>query len=675
MADVTHQEPQGDVTDASTFDTEQLGFMCGIEVHQQLATGKLHSRQPSELFDVTIDSVPEDWPRYARRLRLASGEGGKVDVAARFEKRRNRSFVYIQSPNSGLIELDESPPLSHDSDALDVALTVSAMLGAKPVGAVQTMRKTVVDGSNTSGFQRTSLISTDGTLKTDTGDVGIDVLCLEEDSARKLDTIPTDHGEQVIYNLDRLGVPLIEIATSPDIQSPEHAKETAMALGRTLRDTRRVRRGLGSIRQDLNVSVGCGDRVEIKGCQDLGWIPQIVRLEMVRQVHMYRLANDLRSSLGLPPLPPNRDLDDIGIESEVAEAVAEHIPLEYIDVTNAFASCESRMVTEGLARGYTMLSLPLNGFAGKIGSKSLDVEGAQLPRLGRELAGAAKLAGVRGVFHSDELPAYGIEEEHIEAVRNQLKLRSDDAFVLCLAPSWQARLALESVGRRARLAFHRIPQEVRNVVVKKGAPDDGTTTPMRPLPGGARMYPETDVPTIPIHDNHWRSIVENLPMRQEERMERLAQTELSEDQCKQLLSRELDDVFFDHHESKTKAWGTLLLEHESVQPVVLSTILTVREAGGITREGIEQVVDHFAQAHHVTTQEIEAYADENGLVPADIGDLESIIEGIVLERIDFVQERGMGAMGPLMGVVMGACPGVDGKEVSAVLRTMIQRHS
>ena len=675
MADVTHQEPEGDVSDASTFNTEQLGFMCGIEVHQQLATGKLHSRQPSELFDVTIETVPTDWPRYARKLRLASGEGGKVDVAARFEKRRNRSFVYIQSPNSGLIELDESPPLSHDSDALNVALTVSAMLGAKPVGAVQTMRKTVVDGSNTSGFQRTSLISTDGTLKTDTGDVGIDVLCLEEDSARKLDTIPTDHGEQVIYNLDRLGVPLIEIATSPDIQSPEHAKETAMALGRTLRDTRRVRRGLGSIRQDLNVSVACGDRVEIKGCQDLGWIPQIVRLEMVRQVHMYRLANELRSSLGLPPLPPNRDLDDTGTELEIAEAVAKHIPLEFSDVTNAFASCESRMVTEGLAKGYTMLSLPLNGFAGKIGSKTLDVEGAQLPRLGRELAGAAKLAGVRGVFHSDELPAYGIEKEHVEAVRKQLELASNDAFVLCLAPPWQARLALESVGRRARLAFHRIPQEVRNVVVKKGAPDDGTTTPMRPLPGGARMYPETDVPTIPIHDDFWQGIIQNLPMRQEERMARLTQTELSEDQCKQLLSRELDDVFFDHHESKTKAWGTLLLEHESVQPAVLSTILTVREAGGITREGIEQVVDNFAQAHRITIQEVEAYADENGLVPADIGDLESIVEGIVLERIDFVQDRGMGAMGPLMGVVMGACPGVDGKEVSAVLRAMIQRHS
>ena len=408
MADVVRQEPEGDVTDASTFDTGQLGFMCGIEVHQQLATGKLHSRQPSKLYDVTIDTVPDAWPRYARKLRLASGEGGKVDVAARFEKKRNRSFVYIQSPNSGLIELDESPPLLHDEDALDVALTVSAMLEAKPVGAIQTMRKTVVDGSNTSGFQRTSLISTDGILRTETGDVGIDVLCLEEDSARKLDSVSTDHGEQVIYNLDRLGVPLIEIATSPDIQSPEHAKETAKALGRTLRDTRRVRRGLGSIRQDLNVSVACGDRVEIKGCQDLGWIPRIVRLEMVRQVHMYRLANELRSQLGHPPLPPNRDFDDETVESAVAEAVSNHIPLECVDVTSSFTSCESRMVTDGLNQNFTMLAIGLKGFDGMIGSKTLDTEGSQLPRLGRELAGAAKLAGVRGVFHSDELPALSL---------------------------------------------------------------------------------------------------------------------------------------------------------------------------------------------------------------------------------------------------------------------------
>ena len=675
MAEIVREEPEGVLEDASSFDTEQLGFMCGIEVHQQLATGKLHSRQPCDLFDVTIETVPDEWPRYSRKLRLASGEGGVVDIAARFEKRRNRSFVYIQSPNAGLIELDDSPPLPHDSDALDIALTVSALLEAKPVTAIQTMRKTVVDGSNTSGFQRTSLISTDGVLKTEMGDVGIDVLCLEEDSARKLETVSTSSGEQVIYNLDRLGVPLIEIATSPDIISPEHAQITAKALGRTLRDTRSVRRGLGSIRQDLNVSVACGDRVEIKGCQDLGWIPKIVRLEMVRQVHMYRLANTLRQELNLPLLPTDRRLDDSSTEAEVARVVEQHLPAELSDVTSVFSNCESRMVREGLDSDYKMIALKLPGFAGRFGTKTLDSEGSQLPRLGRELAGAAKLAGVRGVFHSDELPAYGIEQPFVDGVRDQLELSEQDGFVLCLAPEWQANLALESVVQRARLSYHRIPQEVRNVVVKKGAPEDGTTSPMRPLPGGARMYPETDVPPIIVHNDHWTDILENLPMSQDERLNRLKDTELSEDQCKQLLSRELDDVFFQSHPTPTKAWASLLLVHESVEPSVLSTVLTVRENGGITREGIESTIEHFAHRKEISASEVEAYAEENGLVPADVGDLESIVESIVLERLDFVKERGMGAMGPLMGIVMGACPGVDGKEVSAVLRTVIQRHS
>ena len=333
-------------------------------------------------------------------MRAARGEGGKIDIAARFETRRNRSFEYVQSPNSGLIELDDQPPLTHDESALDIALTTSALLNAKPVSLLQTMRKTVVDGSNTSGFQRTTLISTGGTLETSSDPVGISVLCLEEDSARKLDTYATDTGECVIYNLDRLGLPLIEIATDPDVKTPEHAKETSIALGRTLRQTRRVRRGLGSIRQDLNVSIACGDRIEIKGCQDLNWIPRIIKLEMARQLHFYRLANTLRGQLSLPALPSDRRLDDASTEESVRDKVAQALPLHLTDVTEVFADCESKMVVNGLQKSYTMLALPLPGLAGKIGTKQLDSEGSQLPRLGRELAGAAKLAGVKGVFHS-----------------------------------------------------------------------------------------------------------------------------------------------------------------------------------------------------------------------------------------------------------------------------------
>ena len=671
MAESHFPEPEGDIADAEALDPHKLGFMCGIEVHQQLATGKLHSRQPGDLYDVTMDTLPEDWPRFSRKLRAARGEGGKIDIAARFETRRNRSFEYVQSPNSGLIELDDQPPLTHDESALDIALTTSALLNAKPVSLLQTMRKTVVDGSNTSGFQRTTLISTGGTLETSSDPVGISVLCLEEDSARKLDTYATDTGECVIYNLDRLGLPLIEIATDPDVKTPEHAKETSIALGRTLRQTRRVRRGLGSIRQDLNVSIACGDRIEIKGCQDLNWIPRIIKLEMARQLHFYRLANTLRGQLSLPALPSDRRLDDASTEASVRDKVAQFLPLQLTDVTEVFTDCESKMVLNGLQKSYTMLALPLPGLAGKIGTKQLDSEGSQLPRLGRELAGAAKLAGVKGVFHSDELPAYGIEISNVESVRKALKLSDDDGFVLCLAPKWQAELALESVLLRARAAWHRIPQEVRNVVIKKGAPDDGTTAPMRPLPGGARMYPETDIPAQTIDSQKWQSIIDNLPMTDSQRQTRMNQFDVSADQKDQILARELDDVFVEYQGGlPAKAWAAVLLENDEIDPRLSSLVLSAKEAGEITREAINDVIAHFA-GHIPEISDIIAYAEQHGLKPADESELGDIIAAVVAERLDFVKERGMGAIGPLMGVVMQQAGAADGKAVSALLKQAI----
>ena len=669
-----NSEPQGDVSDTSTLDPESLGFMCGIEVHQQLATGKLHSRQKGELYDVSIDTLPENWPRYSRRLTPARGEGGKIDVAAKFEAKRNRSFVYVMSPNSGLIELDERPPLPHDIDAMDISLTVSAMLNAKPLDLMQTMRKTVVDGSNTTGFQRTTLISRDGILEVEGGDVRIDVLCLEEDSARKLDTITRQESVEVIYNLDRLGLPLIEIATAPDIKSPGHAKDTAIALGRTLRDTRRVRRGLGSIRQDLNVSIACGDRVEIKGCQDLSWIPRIIELEMARQLHFYRLANELRSEMGLPILPNNRDDDDLEIEQNVAQEVNKKLPLNINDVSDLFSSCESKMVTSSLDSGSVMLALLLPGLAGKIGTKVLDSQGSQMPRLGRELAGAAKLAGVKGIFHSDELPAYGITQDYVDAVRENLSLNVQDAFLLCCAPKWQAELALESSLNRARMAWHRSPKEVRNVVIKKGAPEDGTTSPMRPLPGGARMYPETDIPNFELTESKWKEVLDNLPMSQAERKSRLESEEMSEDQAKQLLSKQLDDLYFEFKaELPAKAWASILMDNEGQKPQFLADVLQTKEQGFVSRDGINTLIAEFSNKPY-SMESMAAWAEENGLKPADASGLESVVKSVVESRLDFVKERGMGAMGPLMGLVMKEAKGADGKQVSDLLRKQIMQH-
>ena len=670
-------EPLGDVSNPTSLDPDSLGFMCGLEIHQQLATGKLHSRMPGELYEFGIEDIPEDWNHSERRLRASQGEGGKIDIAARFEQRRNRTFVYVQPPNAGLIELDEAPPLPHDPEAVDVVLTMSAMLHAKPVPTLQPMRKTVVDGSNTSGFQRTTLVTTNGQLLTDTGEVGVSVICLEEDSARKLETKSTPDGEVVTYTLDRLGLPLVEIATEPDIITPEHAKESAIALGSLLRDTRRVRRGLGSIRQDLNVSIACGDRVEIKGCQDLEWIPRIIRIEMARQLHMYRLANQLRDEAKLPPLPPNRRDTEITIENRVAMAARSRVPMEFHDISESLLSCESSMVNNALSEGATPLAVRIPGFNGKLGSKSPDQEGAQLPRLGRELASAAKLAGVAGIFHSDELPSYGISEEDVITIRTALELSESDAFAFCIAPHWQAKLALESVIERCRMAYHRIPQEVRNVVVRKGQPDDGTTTALRPLPGGARMYPETDIPIQDISIERWEAICSNLPLSSDQRLQRLFELDISHNQAESILNGELDDILFEGIEGDlalpAKAWASALLEFGTSNVPALSVAIHLKETGQITREGIIPLVEESSRRK--TTDLIHwmlSEATSQGFIPANNSEVEDAVDAIMIEKADFISERGMSAVGPLMGLVMQRLGGsADGKIVSQVLRDKI----
>ena len=670
-------EPIGDTTNPEALDPVSLGFMCGLEIHQQLATAKLHSRMPSKLYEYKSEDIPSDWPRSTRRLRASQGESGETDVAARFEQRRNRTFEYVQPPNAGLIELDEAPPRNHEPEAVDVVLTMAALMDAKPIPNLQTMRKTVVDGSNTSGFQRTTIVATGGKIEADSSQVGIDVISLEEDSARKLETKRSDLGETVVYNLDRLGVPLVEVATAPDVRSPEHAKDTALALGRLLRDTRRVRRGLGSIRQDLNVSIACGDRVEIKGCQDLDWIPRIIRLEMARQLHFYRLANELRSAASLPLLPPDREMDSKPVENRVHLATSNRIPLAIHELTEIFSECESEMVLSSLEAGSSVLGVPLPGFSGRLGKKTADENEAQLPRLGRELASAAKLAGVAGIFHSDELPAYGISASEVGAVRSALSLSEQDAFVLCVAPSWQGELALESVVYRARRAFHRIPKEVRNVVIRKGKPEDGTTTALRPLPGGARMYPETDIPVLEITPDRWSLICENLPLTVHERKERLNVLELSTNQVEALLNGEIDDFLFQGIEGPLelppKAWASALLETGIDKPNALAASVHLREQGLLTREGAETLLMESTEGPIETLVSwMSSKSKSRGFVPADTSSIEEAVDAVLSERADFIEERGMGAVGPLMGMVMQKLGGsADGKAVSQILRDRI----
>ena len=181
-----------------------------------------------------------------------------------------------------------------------------------------------------------------------------------------------------------------------------------------------MRRGLGSIRQDLNVSIACGDRVEIKGCQDLEWIPRIIRIEMARQLHFFRLANELRAEQGYEPLPDDRRSDDEEDEARIRTLVEKILRGGVTDVTEVLVGIETKMIASAIRSDHGIFAMPLEGLSGRLGSKKAESDGIQLPRLGRELSGAAKRAGVKGIIHSDELPGYGIEQKHVESINRRL---------------------------------------------------------------------------------------------------------------------------------------------------------------------------------------------------------------------------------------------------------------
>jgi glutamyl-tRNA(Gln) amidotransferase subunit E len=310
-------------------DYAKLGFKCGVEIHQQLETHKLFCNCPSLVND---DSKPDVLVK--RKLMASAGETGEIDLAAKHEISKGKYFLYEAcSSSSCLVELDEEPPHELNKDALETALQIALMLNCKVVDQIQFMRKMVVDGSNTTGFQRTALIGFDGYVETPLGKVKVDNVCLEEEAAKKIE----DTKEYTKFRLDRLGVALIEIGTDASIKGPEHAKEVAEKIGMILRSTGRVKRGLGTIRQDVNVSISKGARVEIKGFQDLRSIPKVINYEVERQLKLIEKGEKVNSEVRkaeadlttsfMRPMPgasrmyPETDVQPVNISKEILGSI------------------------------------------------------------------------------------------------------------------------------------------------------------------------------------------------------------------------------------------------------------------------------------------------------------------------------------------------------------------
>ena len=268
----------------------------GLEIHQQLDTHKLFRKCESKL----SENVKFKVKRY---LHPVAGESGKIDIAAEFEKAKRKYYIYEVTDNSCLVELDEEPPHLINEEALKIALDIAESLNMQVLPIIQVMRKTVVDGSNTSGFQRTLLLAVNGYVEINGKKIGIETLCLEEDAARKIE----EKENYIVYRLDRLGIPLVEITTAPDIDNPELAKKVAEKIGLILRLTGKVKRGLGTIRQDINVSIPEGEKIEIKGVQELKLIPEIVKNEVERQKKLLEWQKEVKK----------RGIDGIKLEIEL----------------------------------------------------------------------------------------------------------------------------------------------------------------------------------------------------------------------------------------------------------------------------------------------------------------------------------------------------------------------
>jgi glutamyl-tRNA(Gln) amidotransferase subunit E len=613
---------------------------AGLEVHQQLNVGKLFCADAGEL----SDEVRGD---FVRRLRPSSGEDQQVDAAAAFQASRGLRYRYEISVNSCLVEADEEPPHPLNPEALDVALTLALLLDARPVDEVEVMRKIVVDGSNTSGFQRTALVALDGRLELNGRTHSILSICLEEDAARKV----REASGEVTYRLDRLGIPLIEIATGPDITSGTEAREVAEELGALLRSTRRVRRGIGTIREDLNVSAEGGHRIEIKGVQELGMIESYVTREVGRQEVLLRIAEELRARGGSDP------------------------PAETVDVTSDIGAPASGPLSMSARKGGSVLALRLPGFSGLLRARAGEEE-----RLGRELADQARTVGLKGLLHSDELPGYGLDESALARLRSRLRLSEADAFVLVTDPTpARAEVALGRVARRAAAARDGIPGETRDPL------PDGRSRYSRPLPGRDRMYPETDIVPIPVTPDHLARLRERLPERPTALRERLVrETGLDPQVVRQIVAGDLLDRF---ETLAARGYAPSLVARVLIQdlpavpradgdrafdpPVeILEELLAAERKGLFAKEGIPAVLAQLARgATDVTTAAARA-----GLAGFGPDDLDAVVERVVEANRPLVASRGRDAFSALMGDVMREVRGRrDGQEVASALRRAIDR--
>jgi glutamyl-tRNA(Gln) amidotransferase subunit E len=628
-------------------DYAKIGLKVGLEIHQQLNTQtKLFCSCPPALFKEEPEIT------FLRRLRPTQSELGQVDPAAFFEFQKGVKVLYeANRATSCLVEMDEEPPHPLNMEAVEVVLTAALMMNMQPIDEVHVMRKTVIDGSNTTGFQRTCIIASDGWIKVGEKTIPMQAASLEEDAARK--TGKEDAGKIIRYRIDRLGIPLIEVATAPVIYSPMEAQEVALAIGRILRDTGKVMRGLGTIRQDLNVSLPNGALIEIKGVQELELISKVVEYEVQRQLALIQVKEELQKR---------------GVK-------ADELKEEFIDVSEVFRQTKCKVIRKALDKEQKVLAVKLPKFGGVLKRELMPSF-----RVGTELSDRAKFWGrVGGIFHTDEMPAYGVTAEEVEALRKAAGASEEDAVVFVADTAENVQDALKAVVERAQEALAGVPAETRT------AKEDGTTRYMRPRPGAARMYPETDIPPSTTTSALVEKIRLNLPEPAEKKLERLMKEyRLNEKLAKQIIDSEYG-VLFESIVKESRVAATTVavfltetlkaLKRDGVQveKVTENQVMEIFRSVGSGEITKEAVADVFVWLSKNEAKNLQDAIGALGLKMFSKAELETLVDQVISAKRQSVDQMGKKAFGMLMGIVMKEVRGkADPELVGKLLRERLK---
>ncbi len=479
-----------DFETAKEADYNKIGFKCGLEVHQQLRTEKkLFCRCPAS----TYQKIDEYDAEVVRHMRPTLSELGEYDGTALMEFRTRKNITYrLKNETTCTYEIDDTPPFKINTEALKIAIQISLLAKQSVVGELHIIRKQYLDGSIPAGFQRTGIIGIEGEIPLKNKTIRLIQLSIEEDSAREI----SDIGHERVYRTDRLGMPLIETVTYPEMLTPQEAAEACQYLRFLVRSTGNVYTGIGAARQDVNVSVTGGTRVEIKGVAHIKWIPLLTHNEAYRQVALLKIKEKLNASI---------KPDDWKMNV---------VELDYSKLTSS-----THFVIKAKDENKKLIAVNLPNFKGIL---SYFTQPGQM--FSNEIADRLKVIGCleHPNMLSSEMPRPEFFFADGDYIRKALNAGENDAQIIFWTDEYDRQIATETIEERCLMAFDGVPNETR-----KGLPD-GTTIFERVLPGADRMYPDTDSAPIRIPEEWIEEIRQTLPHDVSDEMKTLTEWQVPE---------------------------------------------------------------------------------------------------------------------------------------------------